>query len=320
MATERGLASWRMADPRRRGIAPMKAVAGTLPVNTANEWVFEVKWDGFRTIAFIDGGVARLQSSNLLDATHKWPALAGLADAVHATSAVLDGEVVVFDDAGRPSFGRLARGEGTPTFVVFDLLALNGVDTTELTLAQRRSLLEQAFEPGPHWLLSPQYDDGAALAAATEARGMEGVMAKRRDSRYVPGKRSPSWRKVKHRLRQELVIGGWQAGEGNRSNTFASLIVGVHDAGRLRFCGAVGTGFDERALRTLTALLAERATDVCPFEPRPDRTKVTRPRWVTPDLVCEVAFAEWTDDHIIRHAAFVGLRDDKDPRDVVRET
>ncbi len=300
----------------------MKAVAGTLPVAAVEDWLFEVKWDGFRTLAFIDDGEVWLQSSNLLDATGKWPALAGLASSVHAASAVLDGEVVVFDDEGRPSFGRLARGDGTPTFVVFDLLALNGTDLTGLTLEQRRHLLEQAFEPGERWVLSPTYDDGAALAAATAARGMEGVVAKRRDSRYVPGKRSTSWRKIKHRLRQELVVGGWQEGDRGRAGTFGSLAVGVYDdEGRLRFCGAVGTGFDDKTLQRLTALLRERADDRCPFDPPPTRQQLpSRPHWVRPELVAEVEFAEWTDDHIIRHASFQGLRDDKDPRQVVRET
>jgi bifunctional non-homologous end joining protein LigD len=301
------------------GIAPMKAASGALPPASDAGWVYEVKWDGFRTLVFVDRGAVRLQSSNLLDVTARWPDLAAIGAAVDSDSAVLDGEVVAFTDDGRPSFGRLARGEGPVMFVAFDLLALNGHDTTALPLEQRRRLLDELLEPGDRWTVSPQYDDGEALARATAAQGLEGVMAKRRDSRYVPGKRSPSWRKVKHRLRQEFVIGGWSPGSGNRTTTFGSLALGVYDGAQLRFAGAVGTGFDAKTLATLQALLAERTVDGCPFDPPPPKGALTRPRWTTPDLVAEVEFAEWTDDGIVRHSSFQGLRDDKDPRLVVRE-
>ena len=301
------------------GIAPMKAASGTLPPPGDAGWVYEVKWDGFRTLVFVRAGAVRLQSSNRLDVTARWPDLAALGGAVHAEDAVLDGEVVVLAPDGRPSFGRVARGDGPVTFMAFDLLALNGQDTTRLTLEQRRRLLEQVLDPGDNWLVSPQYDDGEALARATAAQGLEGVMAKRRDSTYVPGRRSPSWRKVKHRLRQELVVGGWSAGEGNRAGSFGSLALGVHEGDRLRFAGSVGTGFDARALAMIGPLLHALATDACPFDPVPPKGALTRPRWVRPELVAEVAFAEWTDDGIVRHASFQGLRDDKDPRQVVRE-
>ena len=302
------------------GIAPMKAVSGTLPPPGDDAWVYEVKWDGYRTLVFVRDGGLRLQSSNRLDVTGRWPELGTLADAVQATDAVLDGEVVVLGDDGRPSFGRLARGDGAATFMAFDLLALNGHDTTGLTLTQRRQLLGQVLEPGPHWVLSPQYDDGEALARVTAAEGIEGVMAKRRDGRYLPGKRSPTWRKIKHRLRQELVIGGWSEGDGARAGTFGSLALGVYDGGRLRFAGSVGTGFDTPMLTDLTTRLAALASASCPFDPPPPRVALTRPHWVRPELVAEVAFAEWTDDAIVRHASFQGLRDDKPPIEVRRET
>jgi bifunctional non-homologous end joining protein LigD len=301
------------------GIAPMKAASGPLPPATDEGWVYEVKWDGFRTLVFVDGGRVRLQSSNRLDVTTRWPDLAEVGPAVHAESAVLDGEVVALLDDGRPSFGALVRGEGPVMFMAFDLLALNGHDTTGLPLEQRRHLLTEVLEPGDRWALSPQYDDGEALARATEAQGLEGVMAKRRGSPYVAGKRSPTWRKVKHRRRQEFVVGGWSPGEGNRSTSFGSLALGVYEGGRLRFAGAVGTGFDARTLTSLQQLLAERPVDACPFDPPPPKAALRRPRWVRPDLVAEVEFAEWTHDGIVRHSSFQGLRDDKDPHEVVRE-
>ena len=303
-----------------RGIAPMKAVTGTLPPASDDSWVYEVKWDGFRTLVFVDRGTLRLQSSNLIDVTARWPDLAPLADAVHADDAVLDGEVVAFGNDGRPSFGRLARGDGAVTFVAFDLLSLNGQDTTGLTLDQRRRLLEQVLEPGDRWVVSPRYDDGEVLARVTAESGMEGVMAKRRDSLYVPGKRSPSWRKVKHRLRQELVVGGWSEGDRGRAGSFGSLALGVYEDDRLRFAGSVGSGFDAAMLARLTAMLREREITACPFDPPPPRIALTRPHWIRPELVAEVAFAEWTDDGMVRQASFQGLRDDKDPRDVVRES
>jgi len=339
-------------DAPRFGIAPMKASSGDLPPAADDRWWYEVKWDGYRTLVFVDDGAVRLQSSNLIDVTKRWPELSAIGSAVNADSAVLDGEVAVLDDAGRPDFGRLARGEGPVSFLAFDLLAVNGTDTMGLPLEHRRRLLEQVLEPGDRWGISPMHDDGVALLAVTDAAGMEGVMAKRRDSVYLPGKRSAVWRKVKHRRRQEFVIVGWQAGEGNRTGTFGSLILAVVDddhslpklaseaapsgpdltpkrgdgaAARaaagvpLRFCGSVGSGFDERTLRSLTALLNARSRRDCPLVALPPKGAVTGPRWVEPGLVAEVAFAEWTIDGIIRHASFLGLRDDKSWTEVVRE-
>jgi bifunctional non-homologous end joining protein LigD len=315
-------------------ILPMKAVSGELP-HDPEGWGFEVKWDGYRVIAFVEpSGQPRvkLQSSNGLDLTARWPELAVIADDVNAASVVLDGEVVVFEADGRTSFGRLARGEGTATFVAFDVLAVNGTDTTALPLSDRRRLLTQLLETSPHVLVSPLHDDGAALAEATRAAGMEGIVAKRLDSRYQPGRRSPSWRKIKHRRRQEFVVVGWQESDRGRSSTFASLILAVNErpAGAsstsasstgttLRYCGSVGTGFDETALVALRARLDALAVDRAPLVALPPKAAVTRPHWVRPELVAEVEFAEWTDDGIVRHASYLGLRDDKSVHDVVRE-
>ena len=300
---------------------PMKAVTGELPADDAG-WSFEVKWDGFRTLVVIDGERVRAYSSNGIDVTAKRPELGEIWEGLHAEQAVLDGELVALDEQGRPRFELLQAGEVPTTFVVFDLLELNGNDLTALAYRDRRRLLDEALEPGATWLLSPRHEgDGAALLAASREQHLEGVMAKRLDSPYLEGRRSPAWRKIKNRRRQELVIGGYTDGTGNRASTFGALLVGYHDAGVLRYGGGVGTGFTERTLAQLTGLLRASTVDDCPFEPRPTPTQLRhqRPHWVEPRLVCEVEFAEWTADGIVRHASYVGRREDKDPTEVIRE-
>ena len=301
------------------GIAPMKATMGDVGVLRQHGWAYEVKWDGYRTLAFVEDGRLRLQSSNLIDVTTRWPELADLPGAVNATTAVLDGEAVAFGPDGRPDFGAVQRGDTTITFVAFDVLHVNGLDTMALPYEQRRRLLEQLVEPGDRWLVPAWEHDGVALASVTAARGLEGVLAKRLDGRYVPGKRATTWRKVKHRRRQEFVVGGFTTGTGHRASTFGSLLLGVHDGGSLRCCGAVGTGFDQRRLDTLAPTLRAIARRTCPFEPEPPREISRGATWVEPTLIVEVEFAEWTNDGIVRHSSFLGTRDDKDPSEVVRE-
>lgn len=314
----------------------MKATSGTLP--TGDGWTYEVKWDGMRALGFIDGGRLRLQSVNERDVTASWPELVGLPDAIPATSALLDGELVATDAEGRPDFGRLQqrmhvadpaearrRMEDVPvSFIVFDLLHLDGHDLTGLPLRDRRRLLDTLLEPAPRWRISPLHDDGEALLTAARERGLEGVVAKRLDSRYDPGTRSRAWIKVKVRRRQELVIGGWLPGEGSRAGRIGALLVGYHDApsdgGPLRFAGRVGTGFKEAELERLAGLLRPLEIDACPFDPAPPRAEVRRgPTWVRPELVAELAFAEWTSDHRLRHPSYLGLRDDKAAADVTRD-
>jgi bifunctional non-homologous end joining protein LigD len=210
------------------------------------------------------------------------------------------------------------------TYVVFDLLHLDGHDLTALPLVDRRRLLDQLLDAGPAWRTSPLHDDGPALLAAAHERGLEGVVAKRLDSPYEPGKRTRSWLKVKVRRRQEMVIGGWVLGEGTRDGRIGALLVGYHDAagdgGPLRFAGRVGTGFTEVELQRLAAQMAPLATDDCPFDPLPPRAELLRgPRWVRPELVAELAFAEWTGDGRLRHPSYLGVRDDKAAADVTRD-
>ncbi|MEY2436393.1 MAG: bifunctional non-ous end joining protein LigD, partial [Acidimicrobiaceae bacterium] len=313
-------------------VLPMKAVSGELPADDEG-WAYEIKWDGMRVLAVVEGDSVRLRSSNGKDATGSYPELAALADSLDGHTVLLDGEVVAFDDEGRPSFGRLQqrmhvtgpevarRVAETPIlYVVFDLLHFDGNDTMPLPYLDRRFLLSEVVEPGDHWQVpGHQIGDGASLLQATKDRGLEGVMAKRVDSVYLPGKRSPAWRKVKARRRQEMVIGGWQPGEGRREGVIGSVLVGHYEDGRLRFAGKVGTGFSDRELQRLTDLFASLATDECPFDPPPPRLIARTAHWLRPELVAEVEFAEWTGDGSLRHPAYLGLRDDKDPTTVVRE-
>lgn len=322
-------------DSLPRSLVPMKATAGSLP--TGEGWTYEVKWDGMRALAFIDGPHLRLQSANERDVTASWPELAGLPAAVPATTALLDGELVATDDEGRPSFGRLQQrmhvespaeaqrraGEVPVTYVVFDLLHLDGHDLTSLPLRDRRRLLEQVLEPSTSWRCSPLHDDGPALLAAADERGLEGLVAKRLDAPYEPGRRTRTWLKVKVRRRQEMVVGGWLPGEGGRAGRIGALLVGYHDrpggGGPLRFAGRVGTGFTEAELARLATALSPLVVDICPFDPPPPRADLVRPpTWVRPELVAELAFAEWTTEGRLRHPSYLGLRTDKPAAEVTR--
>jgi bifunctional non-homologous end joining protein LigD len=310
----------RRPDHLTKGIIPMKAITGPLPADDDGSWAYEIKWDGYRAIAYVDGSGARFQSTNLLDLTPRWPELGDLGEDVHAGAAILDGEVVALAPDGAPRFELLQRGEIPVTYVVFDVLSIDGRNTMGLPYEDRRRLLSELVTPGDHWIVpSHHLGGGDTLLQAARDRGLEGVVAKRLGSIYQPGKRSPAWRKVKVRREQELVIGGWTRGTGNREDTFGSVLLGYYEGDTLRYAGAVGTGFDRRLLDSLQAEFNRLATDTCPFEPPPPAPVRRTARWVRPELVCEVAFAEWTFDGVVRQASFLGLRDDKEARQVVRE-
>lgn len=315
-------------------LLPMKAVTGKLPADE-NGWAFEIKWDGVRVLTSVTSAGVRLRSSRGNDITGRYPELRGLVDAIGGHSAIIDGEVVAFDEGGRPSFGRLQtrmhiasaaevarRAETVPiTYVVFDLLELDGNEVMPLPYTERRRLLSELVPDDGCWTVPAYRDagDGAALLEAVRERGLEGVMAKRIDSPYLAGKRSSSWIKAKARLRQEFVIGGWQPGEKGREGQLGSVLVGVYDGGTLRYCGKVGTGFTMRELQRLAAILEPLAVDTSPFDPPPPRAIDRLANYVHPELVAEVEFGEWTSEGILRHPAYLGLRDDKTPTDVVRE-
>ncbi|GGO11333.1 ATP-dependent DNA ligase [Microbispora rosea subsp. aerata] len=313
--------------------APMMAQPGRLP-EPGGDYAYEMKWDGVRALGYVEDGTLRLVSRNGRDITAAYPELAGLAGATGGHAAVLDGEIVAFDRRGRPSFEALQPRMHqrnplkirqlvvtTPvTYLLFDVLHVDADSVITMPYTERRRRLEDLVHPGPRWAVPPCYTGGGEHALADSRRlGLEGVVAKRLASPYRPGRRSPDWVKVKNVRTQEVVVGGWRAGEGRRANTVGSLLVGVNDgSGRLRYAGSVGTGFTDEALRRLGERLAPLRRDTPPFEGI-TREEAKGCRWVEPVLVGEVQFAEWTGEGRLRHPSWRGLRDDKDPAEVVRE-
>jgi bifunctional non-homologous end joining protein LigD len=317
-------------EPMPERIAPMLARLGELP-SDEEKWGFEVKWDGIRTVAFSDHGHISLQGRNFSDFTPRYPEVRELARELGARRLILDGEVVAFDDDGKPSFERLQtrmhlasdsavrrRARDTPvTYVIFDLLYLDGHSTLSLAYEQRRELLEGLGLEGPAWRC-PAYHrgEGTALLDATRELGIEGIVAKRLDSTYQPGARSSAWLKIKNVCEQDVVIGGWTPGEGGRSGRLGALAAGVMDDGKLTYVGKVGTGFTEKTLALVQRELESLRRDTSPFAGRqPPKGTV----FVEPRLVARVELREWTRSGTMRAPSFKGLRDDVDPQDCVRE-
>ena len=226
------------------------------------------------------------------------------------------------DDRGVAHFEWLQQGRRPVTYIVFDVLHLDGHDLMSQPLRERRGLLEHLVEPGPNWRLSDRHEgpgSGRALLDETIELGAEGVVAKRLDSTYQPGKRSASWRKVKNRHRQEFVVGGFTAGTGARSSTFGSIAVGFYEGERLVFAGTAGSGFNQAQIDEAHRWFAANQVNECPFDPRPPRDIARTCSWCTPARVAEIAFTEWTDEGFLRHPVFLGWRDDKSPRDVTSQ-
>lgn len=326
------------ADPDREPlpgvIEPMKATLARLPEDDEN-WAYEIKWDGVRALAYCEPGHLRLVTRNGKEVAHRYPEIRGMLEQLGAREALLDGELVAFDEEGRPSFQRLQRRihvesdaairrlrESTPvTYMAFDLLHLDGRSLMGLPYEERRAKLEALELAGERWQ-TPAYHrgDGAALLEASRKQGLEGIIAKRLGSAYVPGKRTRDWLKVKNVRGQEVVIGGWVPGKGRREGELGALLVGYFERDgkqrRLRYAGKVGTGFDASELRMLRERLAPLERDTSPFEGRQPEKGAT---FTEPELVCEVEFAEWTRAGTLRHPSYKGLREDKAARDVVRE-
>jgi bifunctional non-homologous end joining protein LigD len=332
------------AQPPPTDLKPMMAVAGDLPGDERG-WGYEIKWDGVRALARWEPGRFSLRSRNGNDITARYPELRALGLQLGSATAVLDGEVVALDERGVPSFERLQQRmhlaseaavrrratEAPVTYVIFDLLHLEGHALVDQPYSQRRERLRALELEGPAWRTpAHRSGDGAALLDASREQGLEGIVAKRLDSRYEPGRRSPSWVKVKHTASQELVIGGWVPGRGRRDGRVGGLLVGVYDRlvdqvgdepQRLVYAGRVGSGLSEGQLDDLTARLEALRRADSPFVRRPGRG-AGPPRdavFVEPELVAAVQFREWTAVGSLRAPVFKGLRDDRDPREVVRE-
>ena len=294
------------------------------------DWVFEIKWDGVRAVATVRRPGAGPEPGTTLvsrqgnDISAAYPELMPLWERVLARNAVVDGEIVALDEKGRPSFQRLqqrmhardpnavARGakRSPVSYVVFDLLAVDGETLLDLPLTQRQERLDELFVPGGPFVRSAGIrGQGIAMYQAAAQQGLEGLIAKRAASPYRPGRRSRDWRKLKVRKHVDAVIGGWLVGEGARAQRLGALLVGLYDRGTLRYIGRVGTGFDEAELERLGALLERHARPTAPFEKAP----VAKGRWVEPVMVCSIEYVEKTDSDKLRHPSYKGLVEGADP-------
>lgn len=322
-------------EPMPERIAPMLALAGPLPKDDGS-WAYEFKWDGVRAIVFVEGGRIRATSRNDKDLAGSFPELRAIGEFLGARSAILDGEVVAFDDAGRPNFGRLqhrlhvgSRAEATRrsheaavSYIAFDLLYLEGRSLLALPYEERRAALESLELAGDSFATSPSFLDrpGAEILSAARDGGLEGVVAKRRTSAYVPGSRRGDWVKIKIFRTQEVVIGGWTEGKGARAQSLGALLLGLPGPDGLGYVGKVGTGFDAAARRELLEALEPLAAETSPFSTRLSLAETAVAHFVRPELVGEVQYGEWTTDDHLRHPSWRGLRPDKTATEVTRES
>lgn len=320
--------------PMPRYLEPMKATLATTPFR-GEDWLFEVKWDGYRVEAVVRDGKVDLFTRNGNDASAYFPQPLAPPTWIAAREAIVDGEVVALDQQGRPDFSLLQEhlGEGRSggsaaplVYQAFDLLYLDGRSLLDVPLEQRKRLLEAVLRPNAGVRYSSHVEtEGIAFFEAVAAQGLEGVVAKRRRSGYEPGKRVATWLKVKVRPEQELVVGGWTPGEGS-AKELGAVAVGVYEGDRLRFAGKVGSGFDARARRELRARLDELEVEAPPFDPPPSAGSQGRwggdlagVRWVRPELVIRANIGGWSRDGHVRQTSFKGLEQGRDPREVVRE-
>jgi bifunctional non-homologous end joining protein LigD len=314
-------------------IEPMKATLLAEP-SASGDWIYELKFDGYRALAMKTGRSVQLFSSNAKDFTPRFPEIVEGISSLSARSAILDGEIVALDEEGRSSFQLLQAielGEERPpiAFYAFDLLSLDGVNCMDQPLRSRRerlaALLRDAKEPIRY---SAEIEgDPKRLLKEISRRGLEGVIGKKRDSVYEPGRRSRAWIKLKCLHEQEFVIGGYTPPEGTRAH-FGALLVGYYEKEKLRFAGKVGTGFNEALLKSLHRKMRALSRESCPFTDMPGTTRSRwskgagsreKLHWVEPRIVCQLKFTEWTRDGKLRHPVFLGVREDKDAREVVRE-
>jgi bifunctional non-homologous end joining protein LigD len=310
---------------------PMLATPGKLPEHD-DGWAYEIKFDGVRVLAFVEKGVSRLVTRNGNDVTPTYPEVAEIAAALDGHSAILDGEVVVFDAKGRTDFSLLqsrmhvrapsdALRESAPVkLLVFDLLHLDGESLMPQSYDDRRAALLGLGLRGPAWDTPKAVQgDGPTILEASREQGLEGIMAKLRSSPYLPGRRVTTWLKVKNIRRTSAVVVGWRPGEGNREGHLGSLLLGVHGERGFEYAGQVGTGFTATTLAQLEQALEPLTVTASPLDQEIPRAQARDATWVTPTLVAEVDYTEWTRDGRMRHPSFKGLRDDYDPAKVVRE-
>lgn len=311
-------------------IAPMLAKASELP-KEETAYGFEIKWDGLRAIVYIDSSNVTILSRNSKDITSQYPEVAGVGQALEVGSYILDGEIIAFGQDSKPSFSQLQHRMGLSsakrirammqqipvTYIIFDILFSHGESLIHLPYSERRSRLEALELASPYWQTPAYSRDGNGLLAISLRLGLEGIMAKNLGSPYTPGKRTGAWLKIKNQQRQEFIIGGWLAGAGSRQGLIGSLLVGYYDANsQLRYAGAVGTGFTVKTLKTLALLLAPLSQPNNPFVDQPPQKEI---HFVQPKLIGEFEFTEWTPNSTLRHPSFKGLRNDKNPLEIVRE-
>jgi len=288
-------------------------------------WEFEIKWDGYRIVSRVAGGEAELRTRKDQDYTKRFANVAKeLAKALKTPDCVVDGEVCALDEEGRPSFSAMQQAkQGTPiVYYLFDLLEVEGEPLIDLPLSERRKRLLKLLDRRNRSVqFSESFDDGRVLLAEAKKRQLEGVMGKRLDARYLPGKRSRDWLKFKAHAEQEFVIAGYTKGQGRREGSFGALVLGAYEGGELRWVGNVGTGFDEAEIERLLKKLKPRQRKGSPFaqEPKMPRVRKGDAAWVEPKLVAEVSFAEFTHDGRLRAPVYQGLREDKDATEVRRE-
>ena len=313
-------------------IHPMLATSIGEPFDSP-DWLFEIKWDGYRAVAFIENGKTRLVSRNQNELTARYPELKDLAKLLKAKTAILDGEVVALDEQGRPSFSLMQQrtgfrpgGRRGPTnagvpvlYYAFDLLYLDGYDLRRLPLEERKKKLTSILVPGDMLRYSDHYErQGKALFEIAREKGLEGILAKKRDSNYQE-RRSSEWLKIKIRHSLESVIGGYTPPEGSRAH-FGSVVLGLYDKqGRLIHIGQAGSGFNQKSLAEIWKMLKERETKQKPFYGEVEALR--KVIWIKPDLVAAIEYAEWTDGARggsgpkLRAPVFLGLRDDKAPKE-----
>jgi bifunctional non-homologous end joining protein LigD len=316
--------------PMPPNIEPMLATLASKPFSDP-DWLYEIKWDGFRIEAVLDDRKVRLWTRNLKDGATYFPGLLTSGTWIDARQAIVDGEVVALDEAGRPDFGLLQERLGDAAaqglvYQAFDLLYLDGRLLLNVPLEDRKRLLKSVLRPHPRVRFAAHVvGEGLAFYEAARAQRLEGVIAKLRRSRYEPGRRSSAWLKLKVRPEQELVVGGWTPGEGNAKD-LGAVAVGVYEDGRLRFSGKVGSGFDGRTRRLIRERLAPLETDEPPFDPPPPRDyrgrwggELRNVQWVRPELVIRAELGGWSRDGMVRQAAFKGIEERRDPRTVTQE-